>query len=516
MSDFSVEKYKLSSGRNRQIFEKEIIPDLLEGNFPQENPTALFLISQPGSGKSRLQKEFDGLLNRKGGYIDLDSDLYKPYHDSYDELMQRDDKLMAAGTRADGREWMRQAAEYARERHINVIVQDTAQDPSHSEQMMEDYREAGYRVETVLMAVPKEISDQGIKARYYEQVIDRGMGRLTVQDAADQSYMGVAGVAQLVDERPDLIDRAQLFRRGENVPCYDTADNRWDDASLAETLAFEREERPWTPEMVASFREMQGNMRDEQGPEVAAKLGPQWQATITDLDQRAAPKIVASEAAGGLQRDSQRMAGFDVTKESNSKSKEAGGNESVTATASERIHVDKDEKVSQQNAGGGVQNISENMHDESFADSDTGRRTRGNEGHGVDVDVGQPRRKAEDKVGDQAPIEGEADAQGNEGRTGRARESADEAGDEGHAAGHGAEDARRHNSSTRSADDQQRHKEAHESTRSQGQDRAQAKGDDTIERLRQARHARRREENDGDGASRESARDDEGRDEPER
>ncbi len=106
MSDFNAEDYRLSPERNRHIFENEIVPDLLEGKTPQERPTALFLVAQPGSGKSRLQKEVEAPLVDRGGYIDLDSDLYKPYHDSYDALMQRDDKLMTAATRADGREWM--------------------------------------------------------------------------------------------------------------------------------------------------------------------------------------------------------------------------------------------------------------------------------------------------------------------------------------------------------------------------------------------------------------------------
>jgi pantothenate kinase-related protein Tda10 len=130
VNGFDAEDYRLSPERNKHIFQQEIVPDLLEGKASQERPTALFLISQPGSGKSRLQKEVERPLLEQGGYVDLDSDLYKPYHDDYDALMQRDDKLMTAATRADGREWMRLASEYARERNLNVIVQETAQDPS--------------------------------------------------------------------------------------------------------------------------------------------------------------------------------------------------------------------------------------------------------------------------------------------------------------------------------------------------------------------------------------------------
>ena len=39
---------------------------------------------------------------------------------------------------------------------------------------------AGYRVETVILAVPQAQSRIGILSRYHEQVKDRGSGRMTV------------------------------------------------------------------------------------------------------------------------------------------------------------------------------------------------------------------------------------------------------------------------------------------------------------------------------------------------
>lgn len=294
MNDFDPAQYKLTDKRNNDLFVKDIIPDLLEGREGQARPRAVFLVAQPGSGKSRLQKVIDPELKRAGGYIDLDTDLYKPYHDQYDELMQRDDKLMAAATGADGREWMAKAQEYARKKRINVIVQDIAMDPEHSAQMMRDYRDAGYSVSVAMMAAAKVASDQGINYRYFEQVRGRGAGRLTVQAKADQAYEGVAGLARLLDEQPGLVERVQLFRRGEGVPCYDnTVENgQWSqNPRLASTLVYEREERPWTYAEVAGFTQMQNEMRNPPTPKVVAKLGPEWSATLASLEEQAAPKL---------------------------------------------------------------------------------------------------------------------------------------------------------------------------------------------------------------------------------
>jgi ABC-type nitrate/sulfonate/bicarbonate transport system ATPase subunit len=75
-------------------------------------PTVVFLVGQRGAGKSRLTELVATQLKRHGGFVNVDSDLYKPYHPAYTALMGQDDTLMAAYTRADGRAWMAQAEQY--------------------------------------------------------------------------------------------------------------------------------------------------------------------------------------------------------------------------------------------------------------------------------------------------------------------------------------------------------------------------------------------------------------------
>ncbi|MET9987864.1 zeta toxin family protein [Streptomyces rochei] len=100
---------------NERIFRERIVPDLLEGRASQETPTVVFLVGQPGAGKSRVTELVAAQLNRHGGFVDADSDLYKPYHPAYAARMAQDDTLMAAYTRADGRAWMAQAEQDVRD-----------------------------------------------------------------------------------------------------------------------------------------------------------------------------------------------------------------------------------------------------------------------------------------------------------------------------------------------------------------------------------------------------------------
>jgi hypothetical protein len=178
------DRYLLSPDEGRRIFHERIVADLLAGPNPQDHPTVVFLVGQHGAGKSRVASMVADVLNKRGGFADLDSDLYKPYHPRYDHLMRRDDALMAAYIGPDSWAWLAQAHEYARSAKINVLKAETGQESRGAAAHMRAYRDAGYRVEVMVIAVPAAMSNQGILNRYYEQVIDRGHG------AADRAGQG--------------------------------------------------------------------------------------------------------------------------------------------------------------------------------------------------------------------------------------------------------------------------------------------------------------------------------------
>ncbi|MFF5358325.1 zeta toxin family protein [Streptomyces scabiei] len=289
-----VERYRLSDAENRRIFRERIVPDLLAGRVGQETPTVVFLIGQPGAGKSRVTEMVAGALNRHGGFADVDSDLYKPYHPAYARLMAEDDTLMAAYTRADGRAWMARAEAYVREHGLHAIIQETSQNAAAVEEKMRAYRDSGARVEALFMGVPQAMSNQGIVNRYFEQLADRGQGRLTVQSNADESYAGILELADRVD-RGALADLASVYRRGESKPRYgnalDGAGHWTGPPELRQALAAERA-RPWTQAESDSFVTTQLRLR-----ETARALGPEWPGRLTRIEDQARPLLTAPAAA---------------------------------------------------------------------------------------------------------------------------------------------------------------------------------------------------------------------------
>ncbi|MFE7843134.1 zeta toxin family protein [Streptomyces sp. NPDC057474] len=288
-----VERHRLSDAENLRIFRERIVPDLLAGRVGQETPTVVFLVGQPGAGKSRVTEMVAGVLDRHGGFADVDSDLYKPYHPAYARLMAEDDTLMAAYTRADGRAWMARAEAYVREHGLHAIIQETSQNARAVEEKMRAYRDSGARVEALFMGVPQAMSNQGIVNRYVEQLADRGQGRLTVQSNADESYAGILELADRVD-RGALADLASVYRRGESKPRYS---NSLDDTGswtappdLRRALATERA-RPWTPAESDSFVTTQLRLR-----ETARTLGPEWPGRLTRIEDQARPLLTPTAA----------------------------------------------------------------------------------------------------------------------------------------------------------------------------------------------------------------------------
>ncbi|MGW6831816.1 zeta toxin family protein [Streptomyces sp. NPDC054949] len=290
-----VERFRLPAEDNRRIFRERIVPHLLERRQPQGTPTVVFLIGQPGSGKSRVTEMVAAALNQHGGFVDVDSDLYKPYHSSYDALMARDDTLMAAYTRADGRAWMAQAEEYVRSHKLNAIIQETSQNASAVEDKMLAYRRAGFRLEALFMGVPKALSDQGIVTRYFDQLADRGQGRLTVQSNADESFHGILTLAESVDDAA-LASLVSVYRRGESKPRYsNTLDGTGDWAgrpATAEAITTERT-RPLTAAESEAFVATQIRNR-----EAGHDLGPEWPERLARIERDATP-VLTPAADGG-------------------------------------------------------------------------------------------------------------------------------------------------------------------------------------------------------------------------
>ncbi|MGI5484864.1 zeta toxin family protein [Streptomyces lavendofoliae] len=169
MSQDDATRFQLSAEENRRIFATDIVPEHLTGPSPQDPATAVFLVGQPGAGKTRVAQLVAEQLDARGGFADIDSDLYKPHRPQYAQFMVEDDRLMTLYTGPDGRAWMRQAQQFvhgedplSNGQKLNALVQEIAMDPEYLAQTMRQYRAVGTRVEAFILGVSQALSEQGI------------------------------------------------------------------------------------------------------------------------------------------------------------------------------------------------------------------------------------------------------------------------------------------------------------------------------------------------------------------
>ncbi|MEU1121852.1 MULTISPECIES: zeta toxin family protein [unclassified Streptomyces] len=281
----SAEPYRLTEAENRRVFAEHIAPDLLTGQEPQRQPTTVVLLGQQGAGKTRISAVIAEQLSGRGGYVDLDSDLYKSYHPAYAELMRLDDQEMARHIGPDARQWTHQARALAQANRVNILAHDTAGDPEFSAGLLREYRAEGpRRIEVVALGVPRALSDQGVLNRYYEQVQDRGQGRLSVPEKVEAAYSGMMTYADIVD-RDRLADSVTVYRRGESKPRYAnvlTETGEYAHPPHFRTALREARNTPLTARDTLQFLRIQDKLREGL---------PAFRDQLAVIDQQVAPLL---------------------------------------------------------------------------------------------------------------------------------------------------------------------------------------------------------------------------------
>ncbi|KAL7626186.1 hypothetical protein AAE478_002956 [Parahypoxylon ruwenzoriense] len=288
------QSYVLSEDESRVIFERDIIPaelGALASSSPslpsaeppasqvisenetspsrspsaaaamagQNAPLAVLLVGQTGAGKTRTAPLLESAMAqlRNGRPLaHFVADTYKTYHPAYGTLLSTRPALASPATSPDARRWLAMAARYAAQRRADVLLESAARHPGDFADLARAFaEEAGYRVEVVLLAVPKPLSLLGVLARFYESLPEARLrdgfpARLTPRKVHDESYEGLLRAAEFVDADADaegraVVDRVVVARRDNLVAYANERDGsgRWKRGGRGAAAAAVRAER---------------------------------------------------------------------------------------------------------------------------------------------------------------------------------------------------------------------------------------------------------------------------------
>ena len=158
------------------------------------------------------------------------------------------DRSAATYCHADASRWVRMAIDHAVEQRLNVVLSATLGWAEGTQQVLEQFRVGGYRVEGVLVAVHEAHSQLGILQRYQDERAAVGYGRLVPTPVHDAAYTGVLDSADRIDEQY-LADAVFVYRRGGGEPLYAnqlTDQGLWREPPAARTAMETERARPWT------------------------------------------------------------------------------------------------------------------------------------------------------------------------------------------------------------------------------------------------------------------------------
>ncbi|MFD0287639.1 zeta toxin family protein [Streptomyces lutosisoli] len=251
MKDADVRPVVLPEAEHEEILASQILPACTTGAVPQEQPVVVLVGGPPGSGKSTACQVLKKMLDRRGGAVLIGPDLYKSAHPAYRRLLRSDDRTAGVKVRPDVLRWQAEVEEYVRGQRFDAVVETPPADPEQARA----YREAGYRVEVVVLAEAEAVTQLSVLERYLAQVAEDGAGRYVSWDNQDQVMRRLLRSVEVI-ETERLADRVMVVRRGLQV-LYDSGpstDGVGPSPAGAHQALKAAQARPWTAPETWRFR----------------------------------------------------------------------------------------------------------------------------------------------------------------------------------------------------------------------------------------------------------------------
>ncbi|MFF3558251.1 zeta toxin family protein [Streptomyces tsukubensis] len=247
-----VDYHRLSAEEHRWIFDHLIAPDLVESTMPQERPVAVFLMGQPGAGKTGMTPMIRRTL--RGRPVRISGDDFKTAHPDYFQLLQEEPRTAGERIRADYRAWQAMAEELVRERRADVVVEIAPGGAASFVNSVMLYRQAGYRVELVVLAVRAADSLQGTAERCARMIRLGVPARFTTTQGHD-AHFAVLAEAVTAAERAGAADSVMVLRRDGTVLYRNerTRQRRWERPARAAAALLVEQSRPYTEAEGARF-----------------------------------------------------------------------------------------------------------------------------------------------------------------------------------------------------------------------------------------------------------------------
>lgn len=161
------ERYKVSKEDCERIYKELVLPRALRQmakitDSPSE-PTAIYIGGQAGAGKSCATRNIQDDI---GHVFTIDIDALRERHPDYASLVKEDPLLMPALTNQFAKDMANRLTKYCEKNHVSFMREGTWKDSIDTLDRMRQSKEAGMKIEAVVVAVPPSLSSMGTVYRY--------------------------------------------------------------------------------------------------------------------------------------------------------------------------------------------------------------------------------------------------------------------------------------------------------------------------------------------------------------
>lgn len=255
-----VDYHRLSAEEHWWVYDELIAPSLLQTVTPHDEPVVVYVIGQPGAGKTRAAWLVRQAL--PGRPVRISPERFMEAHPDYLQLLRTEPHTVETRLRADCRAWQARAEADVRVRRGSVVIETIPDSVAEFLNGAALYRQAGYRVEVVVLAVRAADSRLGSLARYAE-VSQHGSrpARLVRADRHDACFAVLTQVVAAAEDS-DVADSLVVMRRdGHAVHRNERVDGNWLRPRGAGRALATAQLRPYTEQEATRFWTEQRQLR---------------------------------------------------------------------------------------------------------------------------------------------------------------------------------------------------------------------------------------------------------------
>ncbi|OIJ87371.1 Zeta toxin family protein [Streptomyces sp. MUSC 14] len=188
-------------------------PSVLGGAVPQTRPVVVYVLGQPGSGKTTVIDLVHAALTARGGAVRVDRDTYKNVHPRYGRYLAEDVRTAGVRVRPETYRWQAVVEARVREGRYDTVVEVPVSRPQEFLASVAADRQAGCWVEVVALAVSWAVSQSSTLERDLRLIQEGRAPRYVSWDNHDTCADALVPTLAAV-EAGHLADRVFVIRRG--------------------------------------------------------------------------------------------------------------------------------------------------------------------------------------------------------------------------------------------------------------------------------------------------------------